>query len=42
MSSIRKGVLVMDEDELVGIVTPKDLLNRVISKELDVNTVLIS
>lgn len=33
MAKFRKGLLVLDEDdELVGIVTPKDLLNRVVAK----------
>jgi len=32
MAQARKGVLVMDEDELVGIFTPKDLLSRVVAK----------
>jgi CBS domain-containing protein len=31
MAEARKGVLVMDEDELVGILTPKDVLSRVIA-----------
>jgi len=32
MSSARKGVLVMEDDELVGILTPKDVLSRVLAK----------
>jgi CBS domain-containing protein len=32
MMERRKAVLVMDEDNLIGIVTPKDILNRVIAK----------
>ena len=34
MAQARKGVLVVDEDELVGIFTPKDMLSRVIAKGL--------
>ena len=41
MADIRKGVLVMDGDELVGILTPKDLLNRVIAKELSPDDVSV-
>jgi CBS domain-containing protein len=32
MAELRKGVLVMDDDELVGILTPKDVLTRVVAK----------
>jgi len=32
MSNARKGVLVMEDDELVGILTPKDVLSRVLAK----------
>jgi CBS domain-containing protein len=34
MAETRKAVLVVDEGELVGIFTPKDMLNRVVAKEL--------
>jgi len=34
MTANRKGVLVMDEDDvLVGIITPKDILNRVLTQQ---------
>jgi CBS domain-containing protein len=33
MATSRKGVLVMDDDELVGIFTPKDILCRIVAKE---------
>jgi signal-transduction protein with cAMP-binding, CBS, and nucleotidyltransferase domain len=44
MAKVRKGILVMDEsgDSLVGIFTPKDLLNRVIAKELSADATLVS
>ena len=43
MAARRKGVLVTDEaGGLVGIFTPKDLLNRVVSKELSPEDVLVS
>jgi CBS domain-containing protein len=32
MATARKGVLVMEDDELVGILTPKDVLSRVLAK----------
>ena len=41
MAEERKGVLVMDGDELVGILTPKDLLNRVVAKELSTEDVTV-
>eukprot|EP01036_Dinobryon_divergens_P044754 gene44754-59749_t len=41
MSELRKGVLVLDGDDLVGILTPKDLLNRVVSKELSPDDTLV-
>ncbi len=34
MSEARKGVVVVDEGALVGIFTPKDILNRVVAKGL--------
>ena len=34
MAQARKGVLIVDEGELVGIFTPKDMLSRVIAKGL--------
>ena len=33
MAAVRKGVLVMEDGAMVGILTPKDLLFRVVSKE---------
>jgi CBS domain-containing protein len=42
MARIRKGVLVMDDDELVGIFTPKDLLCRVVSKGLSPDDVMVA
>jgi predicted transcriptional regulator len=39
MTANRKGLLVMDEnDVLVGIITPKDILNRVIAKGRSIST----
>lgn len=35
-------VLVLDEGELAGIITPKDLLNRVVARELDPATTVVS
>ena len=32
MAQVRKGVLVVDDGELVGIFTPKDLLSRVVAQ----------
>ena len=44
MAELRKGVLVMDRKgkELVGIFTPKDLLTRVIAKNLSPDDTLVS
>ena len=44
MAAARKGVLVMSADgrELVGILTPKDLMNRVVAKGLHADTTLVS
>eukprot|EP01042_Synura_sphagnicola_P026213 gene26213-33774_t len=44
MAQYRKGVLVMDKKgkELLGILTPKDLLTRVISKNLSPDSTLVS
>ena len=45
MAEMRKGVLVMDAKkgkELLGILTPKDLLNRVIAKGLSPDETLVS
>eukprot|EP01035_Chromulina_nebulosa_P019233 gene19233-25084_t len=42
MSAVRKGVLVLDGKELVGILTPKDLLIRVVAKGLSPDEVLVS
>jgi CBS domain-containing protein len=32
MSEARKGILIMEDDELIGILTPKDVLSRVLAK----------
>ncbi|MFN9910803.1 MAG: CBS domain-containing protein, partial [bacterium] len=44
MAKLRKGVLVMDKKgkELVGIFTPKDLLTRVIAKNMNPDETLVS
>eukprot|EP01038_Epipyxis_sp_PR26KG_P014656 gene14656-19691_t len=44
MANVRKGVLIMDEvnGKLLGIVTPRDLLNRVVAKGLSPDETLIS
>ena len=42
MAEVRKGVLVMDDDDLAGIFTPKDLLNRVIAKGLSPRDIVVS
>jgi signal-transduction protein with cAMP-binding, CBS, and nucleotidyltransferase domain len=42
MAKMRKGVLVMKGKELQGIITPKDLLNRVIAKGLSPDDTLVS
>jgi len=43
MSKCRKAVLVVDEDEsLVGIFTPKDMLGRVVSQELSPDFTAVS
>jgi CBS domain-containing protein len=42
MSSSKKGLLVMNGDELVGICTPKDIVNRVVGNDLSVDSVLIT
>lgn len=42
MAKARKGVLVMDGDKLIGILTPKDLLSRVVAKELVAGTTAVS
>ena len=44
MSSVRKGVLVMDKRKgtLLGIFTPKDLLSRVVAKNLSADDTLVS
>ena len=42
MAKARKGVLVVDEGELVGIFTPKDMLSRVISKGLSPDVTAVS
>ena len=41
MAAVRKGVLVMEDGAMVGILTPKDLLFRVVSKELSVEETLV-
>ena len=41
MAKLRKGVLVMRGKELVGILTPKDLLNRVVAKGLSADETLV-
>jgi len=42
MAKVRKGVLVIEEGALVGIFTPKDLLSRVVAKELCPDTICVS
>eukprot|EP01038_Epipyxis_sp_PR26KG_P006721 gene6721-9214_t len=44
MSKIRKGVLIMDElnGKLLGILTPRDLLNRVVAKGLSPDDTMVS
>ncbi|CAM5998929.1 unnamed protein product [Sphagnum balticum] len=44
MAKARKGVLVMDDSgrELLGILTPKDILSRVVSKELPAESIQVS
>ena len=42
MAQYRKGVLVADGDELVGIFTPKDVLNRVVAKEMSADDTIVS
>ncbi len=42
MSKARKGIVIVDEGALVGIFTPKDILNRVVAKELLPEETLVS
>ncbi|CAM9852718.1 unnamed protein product, partial [Ectocarpus fasciculatus] len=42
MGEVRKGTLVMDGDKLVGIFTPKDMLGRVIAKNLSPSSTAVS
>ena len=42
MAEHRKAVLVVDEGALVGIFTPKDMLGRVVAKELPLDSALVS
>ncbi|KAJ1415478.1 P-loop containing nucleoside triphosphate hydrolase protein, partial [Ochromonadaceae sp. CCMP2298] len=42
MAETRKGVLVMQAQTLLGILTPKDVLNRVIAKGSDPSSTLVS
>ena len=44
MATTRKGVLVMDDrgKELLGIFTPKDILSRVVAKDLSCDETLVS
>ena len=41
MARVRKGVLVLDGGALVGILTPKDILSRVVAKGLDADVTLV-
>ena len=43
MAKVRKGVLVMDDNKkLVGIFTPKDILNRIVAQGLSADVVMVS
>ena len=42
MSETRKAVIVCDDAKLVGIFTPKDLLNRVVTKNLSPDVTSLS
>eukprot|EP00981_Chlorochromonas_danica_P015926 scaffold14777_cov696-Ochromonas_danica.AAC.1 len=45
MARARKGILVLGGrkgKDLVGILTPKDLLSRVVAKRLDADSTLVS
>ena len=43
MAKVRKGVLVMDANKkLVGIFTPKDILNRIVAQGLSADVVMVS
>ncbi|CAM9171877.1 unnamed protein product [Discosporangium mesarthrocarpum] len=42
MAEVRKAVLVVEHGNLVGILTPKDMLTRVVAKGLDPDNTLVS